>query len=143
MSNWAQRGKAAINSVELKEVGGSADRISTFYNHLPKDGVRKVLKENQKYLEEGQEINGIYLGNSEQTGKYGISVLHKIKTNEGQVISIPGSKPGTGQVNKRLSQVENGSQVYFQYTGKKEMTDGDFTGNLSHTCIVRAEKLKT
>lgn len=135
MSNWAQRGKAAINTIELKEVGGGGDRISTFYNHaMPKSG---VLRADQKVLAEGQEFNGTYVGSFENDGKFGKSVNHKIKTTEGTI-----SLPGSGQLNKRLGQVENGSVVYIQYTGKAAISDGKYAGTLAHTYIVRAEKLK-
>jgi hypothetical protein len=134
---WSQRGKQAIQAqtVELKEVGGGGDRIACFYNHtMPKSG---VLRSDQKVLAEGQEFNGTYVGSFENQGKFGISINHKIKTNEGTI-----SLPGSGQLNKRLGQVEQGSAVFIQYTGKAAIAEGAYAGSLAHTYVVRAEKLK-
>lgn len=136
MSNWANRTKAALTTVDasnLKPVGGQGGgAISKFYRMTaPKD----ASDPKSAQLVSGQAILGLYKG-SFVTKNYG-TTFYKIETTEGLV-----AVPGSGQLNKLMEKVAEGAQVQITYKGKETISQGKFAGKEAHSFLVAASELK-
>lgn len=134
-NNWANRTKEAlteINDADLKPVGnGSLEPISKYYNfNPPKEG------STAEQLLPNTTIYGTYEGSF--TSKNFGSVTHKVRTEDGLLVGVPGS----GQLNKLLDKVAKDSRVKITYRGKEKIASGAFAGKQAHSFIVAASAFK-
>lgn len=134
MSNWANRVKQDLSATplrELKRVGGSLPEINTYYQYTaPKAGA----PESAKQLQIGTTIAGTYEG-SFATKKHG-TVFYKINTAAGLV-----AVQGSGQLNKLMGRIPQGSEVQIVYQGREAIKKGNFAGVLAHSFQVSASEM--
>lgn len=130
-TNWAQRGKeaqAAINVPTLppgfKSVGNSGDLepIVAYYSYnAPKNPTEK-----SRTFAKGDTFQGTYDGMYESKVYEG-ALTHKVRTAEG-LIGLSGS----AQLNKLLTNVAQGQEVFITYKGKETIKSGPAAGKSAH-----------
>lgn len=75
---------------------------------------------NFKFEQEGQELEGYYVGCLENQGSEGKSTIHTFKKEDGEEVSIWGS----AVIDDQLSKVEFGGYVLIKYLGLKKAKTG-------------------
>lgn len=136
MSNWANRTKAALTSVDtsnLKPVGGFQNEPIVRYYQLT--ALKENAGPNAAQLNAGDDITGTYDG-SFTTKKFG-TTYYKVRTAEGLV-----AVPGTGQLKSLMGKVAEGATVKISYNGKEKITKGAMAGKQAHKFFVAASELK-
>lgn len=134
-SNWANRTKAALSTVDasnLKPVGGgSLEEIATFVQFTtPKAGATKA-----RQLNKDESVQGTYEG-SFTTKKFNTK-YYKIRE-AGNLVAVQ----GTGQLNKLMDKVVEGAEVKITYRGKEKIAKGAMAGKDAHSFFVAASEQK-
>jgi hypothetical protein len=141
MSNWANRTKAALTTVDtsaLKPVGqGNFEPVSQYIRFTtPKTPHPKV-----RVLGVNEKIEGVYEGTSTFRNKFDETkqdVNHKLRLADGTLVSIG----GVGQLNYRFKSINEGSNVAITYLGKNMCEKGKMKGKKLHEFIVLADNQK-
>jgi hypothetical protein len=134
MTNWANRGKAALATVPSVPEGytrignsGGGEEITAFYRFTePKPGTPKAA-----VLSKGQSIEGTYAGSYENK-KFG-NTVHKVRTAAGLV-----ALPNATQLNNALKGITEGTKLVIVYNGKNQIKTGKFAGKEAHAFDVFA-----
>lgn len=133
-TNWANKTKeelTEISDADLKPVGnGNLEPISKYYSFNPKEGSVSLK------LEKNQIIYGTYEGSF--TSKTYNTMTHKVRTEDGLLVGVPGS----GQLNGLLAKVAEGARVKITYRGKETIKGGAFAGKQAHAFLVAASQMK-
>lgn len=134
MSNWANRSKAALSTVDasnLKPVNGGGEEIATFVQFTtPKAGSTKA-----RQLNKDESVQGKYEG-SFVTKKFN-TTYHKVREG-GTLVAVQ----GTGQLNKLMEKVAPGAEVKITYRGKEAIAKGPMAGKSAHSFLVAASEMK-
>lgn len=138
MSNWANRGKEELKSVEvgpkLRQVG-NRESIVAYYSTKEAD----PNFPQRRQLKDKEHVQGTYEGSYTQTfnkkkgGSFTIT-SHKIRTEEG-LISIQGNK----KFNEAMQSASEGKLVRVTNGGQYTIKSGDFAGTVGTSLLVAVE----
>lgn len=131
-TNWAQRGKDALSSVEdnLKPVAGSGlETIIGYYSLSPRKNPSAVART----LESGGSIRGVYAG--KYTDATYNKTIYKVRTEEGLV-----ALNSATQLDNLMTKVPEGAEVKITYNGKNTIKSGKYAGKQAHSFSVASDR---